>query len=89
MFPFLSILFLFLFFSFSRVRKFSEKQARFYAAQVFLGLEYLHNLQLLYRDLKPENILIDKKGYLKITDFGFAKVFKLPLNTVWKCSVPQ
>lgn len=60
------------------MRKFSEKQARFYGAQVLLGLEYLHNLQLLYRDLKPENILIDKKGYLKITDFGFAKVW------VWK-----
>jgi hypothetical protein len=26
-----------------------------------------------YSDLKPENLLIDTKGYLKITDFGFAK----------------
>lgn len=58
----------------SRVRKFNEKQARFYAAQVFMGLEYLHQMHLLYRDLKPENILIDKYGYLRITDFGFAKV---------------
>ncbi|XP_017491610.1 PREDICTED: protein kinase DC1-like, partial [Rhagoletis zephyria] len=56
-----------------KVRKFSEKQARFYASQVLLALEYLHNLQLLYRDLKPENLLIDKRGYLKLTDFGFAK----------------
>lgn len=39
-----------------------------------MGLEYLHNLNLLYRDLKPENILLDKYGYIKITDFGFAKV---------------
>lgn len=73
----------------TRVRKFSEKQARFYAAQIFLGLEYLHNLQLLYRDLKPENILIDRKGYLKITDFGFAKVLKWPLDCVVVRSVPE
>jgi len=59
---------------FFRARKFSEKQARFYAAQVFLALEYLHYCSLLYRDLKPENIMIDRNGYLKVTDFGFAKV---------------
>ena len=30
----------------------------------------------MYRDLKPENLLIGKGGYLKITDFGFAKIVK-------------
>ncbi|XP_011210032.1 cAMP-dependent protein kinase catalytic subunit 2 [Bactrocera dorsalis] len=70
-----------------KVRKFSEKQARFYAAQIFLGLEYLHNLQLLYRDLKPENILIDRKGYLKITDFGFAK--RVETRTLTLCGTPE
>jgi protein kinase A len=35
--------------------------------------EYLHSLNIIYRDLKPENILIDAEGYLKLTDFGFAK----------------
>ncbi len=35
--------------------------------------EYLHGLNIIYRDLKPENILIDEEGYLKLTDFGFAK----------------
>ncbi|XP_054743140.1 cAMP-dependent protein kinase catalytic subunit 2-like [Anastrepha obliqua] len=70
-----------------KVRKFSEKQARFYSAQVLLALEYLHNLQLLYRDLKPENILIDKKGYLKITDFGFTKLVET--RTMTLCGTPE
>ena len=45
----------------------------FYAGQVVLMFEYLHSKSIIYRDLKPENVLIDSKGYLKLTDFGFAK----------------
>ncbi|CAF1469659.1 unnamed protein product [Adineta steineri] len=53
--------------------KFNEKHVKFYAAQIFLVFEYLHHFDILYRDLKPENILIAENGYLKVTDFGFAK----------------
>ena len=37
-----------------------------------MALEDLHRRNYIYRDLKPENILIDKKGYLKLADFGLA-----------------
>lgn len=56
-----------------KLRKLTEIQTRFYAAQVVLGFEYLHRLDLIYRDLKPENIVLNERGYLKIVDFGFCK----------------
>ncbi|CCG20885.1 Tpk1 catalytic subunit of cAMP-dependent protein kinase (PKA) [Candida orthopsilosis Co 90-125] len=61
---------------FSLLRKsqrFPTPVAKFYAAETFLAIEYLHNLDIIYRDLKPENILLDKNGHIKLTDFGFAK----------------
>mmetsp|Transcript_1657 Transcript_1657/g.4886 ORF Transcript_1657/g.4886 Transcript_1657/m.4886 type:complete len:106 (-) Transcript_1657:541-858(-) len=68
--------------------------SKFYSAQVALIFEYLHAHDFIYRDLKPENLLLDKDGYIKITDFGFAKrvVFKtllaacVPLAATWNSS---
>ncbi|PRP81734.1 hypothetical protein PROFUN_10834 [Planoprotostelium fungivorum] len=56
-----------------RMRKFTPEIARFYAAEIVLALEYMHNKNVLYRDLKPENIMIDREGHVKLVDFGFAK----------------
>ena len=47
-----------------------EDLVRFYAAQVAIALQHLHDLGIAYRDLKPENILIDEDGYIKLCDFG-------------------
>jgi len=57
----------------TRAKGFPEERAKFYAAQVFSALHYLHSLSYVYRDLKPENILFDTDGYLKVADYGLAK----------------
>nr|AML76651.1 putative LOV domain-containing protein [Malesherbia fasciculata] len=49
-----------------------EESARFYAAEVVIGLEYLHCLGIVYRDLKPENILLQKDGHIVLTDFDLS-----------------
>jgi protein kinase A len=54
---------------------FLELQAKFFCACIISGLEYIHSNGIIHRDIKPENLVIDNKGYLKITDFGIARVW--------------
>lgn len=49
-----------------------EEHARFYAAEMFAGVNELHKLGYIHRDLKPENFLVDGTGHVKLTDFGLA-----------------
>ena len=55
-------------------QKFDESKACLYAAMVASAFQYLHARKIAHRDLKPENLLFDADGYLKLVDFGFAKV---------------
>ncbi len=67
--------------------KFDAPQAQFYSSQVVSMFEYLHSKNIIYRDLKPENVLIDEVGYLKLTDFGFAKYVESRTYTL--CGTPE
>ena len=69
---------------------FSEEKAKFYAAEIILGLDYLHKNNCIYRDLKPENVLIDLDGHIKLTDFGLSKICDdYPCKTKTLCGTPE
>ena len=59
---------------------FFEDQTKFFISCIILSLEYIHTNNILHRDLKPENLVFDAKGYLKLTDFGIAKIYRKENN---------
>jgi serine/threonine protein kinase len=61
-------------------KMFSPVIIRFYAAELILALEYLHNLGIAYRDLKPENIMIQENGHIMLVDYDLST--KLPPKSV-------
>ena len=71
----------------AHLRTRSRAQAMLYAGMVTCAFGYLHARKIAHRDLKPENLLFDKDGYLKLVDFGFAKVIK---DRTWTlCGTPE
>ncbi|KAF9903658.1 negative regulator of the PHO system [Linnemannia zychae] len=49
--------------------------------QLLKGVAFCHDNRVLHRDLKPQNLLINRKGELKLGDFGLARAFGIPVNT--------
>lgn len=70
-----------------RKRSFNEEQTQFYVGCVVEAFDYMHSQDIIYRDLKPENLVMDSNGYIKVTDFGFAKV--VPKKTYTLCGTPD
>ena len=65
----------------------SPEHAKIYSGQVTLMFEYMHSKNIIYRDLKPENLLIAETGFLRLTDFGFAKYCEGRTYTL--CGTPE
>lgn len=54
-----------------------------------MGIEHLHQKNIIYRDIKPENILMDLDGHIRIADFGLAKPDITPENMAYSfCGSP-
>ena len=52
----------------------SPREALAIVPQICEALQFAHDSGIVHRDIKPENILLDKKGLVKIADFGVAKM---------------
>ncbi len=57
-----------------RAGKLSSREALQIVPQICAALQFAHEEGIVHRDIKPENILLDKKGRVKIADFGIAKI---------------
>ncbi|KAJ9099263.1 hypothetical protein QFC21_004144 [Naganishia friedmannii] len=71
-------------------KQFTLRQAKFYACEVLLALEYFHRKGIIYRDLKLDNILLTLDGHIKVADYGLCKEnmwFGKTTNTF--CGTPE
>ena len=57
-----------------RSAKLSPREALEIIPQICGALQFAHDEGIVHRDIKPENVLLDKKGRVKIADFGLAKI---------------
>ena len=58
-------------------RRVEPPEALAIVPQICQALQYAHEQGVIHRDIKPENILLDKRGQVKIADFGIAKILDL------------
>jgi serine/threonine protein kinase/uncharacterized protein involved in exopolysaccharide biosynthesis len=52
----------------------SAREALAIVPQICDALQYAHDAGIVHRDIKPENILLDRRGRVKVADFGLAKI---------------
>ena len=71
----------------SKVGTLRTKDTALYVAMVASALGFLTSRNIAHRDLKLENLMFDEKGYLKLVDFGFAKV--IDGRTFTFCGTPD
>ena len=57
-----------------RANQLQPQQALTVVSQICEALQFAHDEGVVHRDIKPENILLDKRGRVKIADFGLSKL---------------
>lgn len=52
------------------------------AIRILSALQHAHQAGIIHRDIKPQNILVNQKGYIKVSDFGIARMVGTKTATV-------
>jgi len=76
--------------------RFDNETSRFYVSQLVMALQYMHSDHIIYRGICTDNLMIDKHGYIKLVDFGFAKTLIVKgeddpnsMKTYTLCGTPE
>jgi serine/threonine protein kinase len=59
-------------------QRISSREALAIVPQICDALQFAHDQGIVHRDIKPENLLIDRRGRVKVADFGLAKLRQIP-----------
>lgn len=70
-----------------KVGRLEKDKAAFYSGILLIAIYKLHLQKVVYRDIKPENLMLTRSGYLKLADFGFAKIVLDKTYTL--CGTPE
>ena len=70
------------------VGRISAREALAIVPQICDALQFAHDQGIVHRDIKPENILLDRRGRVKVADFGIAKLMESGTDTTPANGIP-